>query len=379
MSDSSFIPERQTVFSPALAATIGLEEAILLQHLGDLFQHRQSEARDGYEWLRVERQWLLDTLPFWSTLDLHRISKSLVDKGVLLISTPPLHESEALVFAINQASTRKRSRTEPAPRAQAAVHAPVRNTAKLLAPSWTPSEDLLSLLEINHSISRQFALEQLEDFVLYWRERGEVGHAWDNKFRQQVLSRWRQQQQHAGERFAAEQQAALDNAWYPSADAIEIMLRSGVNQAFIDDAIPEFVLYWREHGKPPKSLNSTFISHIRRQWARYTSALSHDTEPQRIPENWVPTDDVFDILRMSHIDEQFARDLLSEFILYWRDSNQLHSSWNTKFLQHIKYKWAHRHQYDQDRNNGKQQRQGSAGSTRARSLSEDLSDRSWAG
>ena len=33
MSDSSLVPERQLVFSPGLAATIGLEEAILLQHL----------------------------------------------------------------------------------------------------------------------------------------------------------------------------------------------------------------------------------------------------------------------------------------------------------------------------------------------------------
>ncbi|MFT7177627.1 MAG: hypothetical protein ACJAUG_003642, partial [Halioglobus sp.] len=33
MSESSLVPERQLVFSPGLAATIGLEEAILLQHL----------------------------------------------------------------------------------------------------------------------------------------------------------------------------------------------------------------------------------------------------------------------------------------------------------------------------------------------------------
>ena len=33
MSNSSLVPERQLVFSPGLAATIGLEESILLQHL----------------------------------------------------------------------------------------------------------------------------------------------------------------------------------------------------------------------------------------------------------------------------------------------------------------------------------------------------------
>ena len=36
MSDFSLIPERQLLFSPLLAATIGLDEAILLQHLQQL-------------------------------------------------------------------------------------------------------------------------------------------------------------------------------------------------------------------------------------------------------------------------------------------------------------------------------------------------------
>ena len=88
------IPERQLVFSPGLAATIGLEEAILLQHLQALFEHREPQVSDNHAWLSVERDFLLRTLPFWSVEDLHRISRSLVDKGVLLVESPPLHSSE---------------------------------------------------------------------------------------------------------------------------------------------------------------------------------------------------------------------------------------------------------------------------------------------
>lgn len=379
MIDSSLIPERQLVFSPALAATIGLEEAVLLQHLGDLFQHREPQERDGYQWLKVERQWLLDSLPFWTVLDLHRISKSLVDKGVILVSSPPLNESEKLVFAVNQSSETKGSQPTTAvstPGARATGPA----GASLLPAHWTPGEDMLTLLAMNHNISRQFALDQLEDFVLYWRERGEVSHAWENKFRQHVLSRWRAQEQDSAERFIAAADGPIDNNWLPSADAMEIMLRSGVSREFIDDAVPEFVLYWRERGGSAKTLNSKFVLHIRRQWTRYTSALSHDTEPRRIANDWQPADDVYDILHMSHIDETFARDLLPEFIVYWRDSNQLHASWNTKFLQHVKYKWANRHKFDEarDQSHARQQKPGATGSTRSRSLSDDLTDRSWA-
>ncbi len=375
MSDSSLIPEHQLLFSPALAATIGLEEAILLQHLSQLFQHRGAEKRQGYAWLSVERDWLLETLPFWNAVDLHRVSKSLADKGVILMGSPPLHESEILLFAINE--TRPSADSPKPPVAPARVR---EGGAGLISRLWSPSEELLQLLALNHNIPRQFALDQLEDFIFYWRERGEISHAWENKFRQHVLSRWRHQQQAEAERFTEKPDAPIGDDWHPSEDAMEIMLRTGVSRAFIDDAIPEFVLYWRERGETVKELNSKFINHIRRQWARYQSALHHDTEPRRIPDNWQPSQDVYDILRMSHIDEDFARQLLAEFILYWKDSNQLHSSWNTKFLQHVKYRWARRHQFTQpsDASDAGKQRSHPAGSTRSRSLADDLNDRSWA-
>lgn len=308
MSESSLVPERQLVFSPTLAATIGLEEAVLLQHLQQVFEHQAATVREGYAWYRVSREHLLRTLPFWNVEALHRVCRSLADKGVLRIESPPLLSCEELLFAVNESTQRSPSAPPPAP----AV--PSRRGAGLLPEHWAPSEDLLQLLGMNHNITRQFALDQLEDFILYWRERGEPSHAWENKFRQHVLSRWRHEQQSRAEAFQAPQ-AALDKHWQPSADAMEIMTRGGIDRDFIEQGIPEFVLYWRERGAPPKELNSKFIQHIRIQWARYTSSLEHSTEPRRIDDDWHPSADVFDILQMSHIDADFARSLLPEFIV----------------------------------------------------------------
>ena len=55
--------------------------------------------------------------------------------------------------------------------------------------------------------------------------------------------------------------------------------------------------------------------------------------------------------------------------------NQLHKSWNTKFLQHVKYNWAKRNALE---THGGQQGTRATGRTRDRSLSDDLNDRSWA-
>ena len=252
MSDSSFIPERQLVFSPGLAATIGLEEAILLQHLAQLFEHQHPRIKGGYAWLTVERDALQHALPFWSAQDLHRISRSLADKGVVLIESPPLHSAEQLVFAINEPVHPTRPAvSHSAASAPAHTPAPVRRSAGLLPVHWQPSEDLLQLLSLNHNIPRQFSLDQLEDFVFYWRERGETSHAWENKFRQHVVGNWRRHQQSEAATFKPTESLTLDNNWRPSLDAMEIMQRAQIDRDFIEQAIPEFILYWRERGAAP--------------------------------------------------------------------------------------------------------------------------------
>lgn len=374
MAEFSLIPERQLLFSPQLAATIGLEEAILLQHLRQSFDHHQPQVRRGYAWLHIERAYLLRTLPFWNIEDLHRISRSLADKGVILLESAPLLTTDHLLFAVNEQVQPLNKAVAPPPETLT-----TRRNAGLLPIHWTPSEDLLQLLAMNHNIPRQFALDQLEDFIFYWRERGDTSHAWENKFRQTVVSAWRRHQQKQAERFLVTEPMTLDKHWRPNADAMEIMLRRGIDRDFIEQAIPEFILYWRERGNNPKELNSRFIEHIRIQWARYSSGLEHSTEPKRISEGWLPSEDVFDILRLSHIDAEFARSLLPEFIVYWRDSNQAHTSWNTKYLQHVKYHWAKRHQLEQaGQLYGGQQGTHPTGRTRDRSLQQDLTDTSWA-
>ena len=248
MSDFSLLPERQLQFSPLLAATIGLEEAILLQHLQQVFEHRSPELQGGYAWFTVERAFLLRTLPFWTVEDLHRISRNLVDKGVLLIATPPLLSAEHLTFAVNEpaptrqpahssasvaasvtppvapslapsaAHTTDTSATQPAAHSSAisATHSatitampPVITTkrgAGLLPAHWSPSEDLLQLLAMNHNIPRQFALDQLEDFIFYWRDSNQAHTSWNSKFLQHVKYHWakRHQIEHAGHSHAGQ-------------------------------------------------------------------------------------------------------------------------------------------------------------------------------
>ena len=107
--------------------------------------------------------------------------------------------------------------------------------------------------------------------------------------------------------------------------------KGGVDSQFIQDAVPEFVLYWLERGEVSKTWNNRFLKHVRTQWLHFTHAEQHSTAPTAISEDWRPSDDCLDIINMALIDRQFAESLVPEFVLYWRDSNQLHTSWNSRF------------------------------------------------
>lgn len=386
---SSLIPERQLVISPSLAATIGLEESVLLQVLNDICQFTAGELRGAHQWRSVALSTLQVQLPFWNTNDLLRVSKSLRDKGILLVDATPVQQHQ-LRFAMNETAVE-----EAAPETESRQPPPRQperpRRANLLAENWQPDEDLLQLLALNHGIPREFALQQLEDFILYWRDRQQVSHSWPSKFRQHVLKEWRYyQSRNAAEQTRSAESADIDRGWQPSEDAMEILIRSGIRREFIEDAIPEFVLYWSERGEASNTWNSKFIAHIRRQWARFTASLQNDYEPRPIPADWQPNEDVFDILRMANIELDFARQLIPEFVLFWRDTQQIQRSWNTKFLQHVKYQWATRHHYGNattalTQGHPHARQPGPASGPHAANSSElrnspfkQLSDRSWA-
>ena len=369
--NSSLIPERPICVSPSLAATLGLEEAIMLSQLNEALAHRPVQPSNGFHWCLLQQEAVHKLMPFWTDHDIARIAKSLRDKGVLLITSAPFYDSKELRFAFNERQTQS-----PLNRPQA--HNQVTNGASPIAPNWQPSDDVYAQLA-QHNIPNTFAREQIPEFVTYWREQGQSAHAWGAKFVQQVIRKWRERETDFSRR---DQEIAMTSGWRPSPDAMDVLTRhAAINQCFVEDSIAEFVLYWSERGELSKTWNSKFIQHVRRQWARYTATLQYDTEPRRLPENWEPSPDVYEVLALANIDLQFAKQQLIEFVIYWRDTNQLHTSWNTKFLQHVKYQWAKRLSGSlatQGNAHARQQSPSQSGRTRDRSVSEQLNDRSWA-
>jgi len=389
---SSLIPERPLLVSPSLAATIGLEEACMLSLLSDMAAWRSLTHRDGQQWLELDEAQVERAMPFWNDYDVQRISKNLRDKGIILLASAPYVESRRLHIAFNEGRTPSNASTQPL---EAPKPLPIINMgggANLISPNWQPDSELLRQIA-QHNIPDDFIRLQVPEFITYWRERGETSHSWGAKFLKDVLHKWRnhqtlmarQKREDTDNNFIQQQtETAMTSGWRPTKDALEVLVKhAGISYAFVEDAIPEFVLYWQERGEVGRTWNSKFIQHVKRQWVRYSSAIEHDTEPRRIPDNWQPSSDVFDVLRLANIDMEFAKRQVAEFLLFWRESNQVYASWNTKFLQHVKFHWAKQHALvpitsQQGTHHAGQQSAYPTSSTRDRSLVQDLTDRSWA-
>ncbi|MFL0796162.1 MAG: hypothetical protein K6L73_01575 [Cellvibrionaceae bacterium] len=362
---SSLVPETPLLVSPSLAATIGLEEATLLAALNTMMQYRSPQAHNGFYWLQLQQDAVTQLLPFWNPHDIDRVVASLRDKGIILIQSAPFSESQCIHFAFNEQASSTSNLNQPPQQSPTISAQPGSNR---IAPNWQPNQEVLDRLS-QHNVPPHFAREQLPEFITYWRETGEAHRSWGNKFFKHALRKW---EEHRSRESAPQQDAAISRDWQPSADAMEILLRKQIPQNFVDDAVAEFILYWLEKGDRCRTWNSRFMNHVNRQWARFTHALQNDTEPRPIPKDWSASADVYEVLSMANIDIQFAKEQEKEFVIYWRESKQLHSSWNSKFLQHVKYRWAQRHNMPTQQQSSLQQ------STRERSINDNLNDRSWA-
>lgn len=409
---STLIPEKPILVYPSLAATLGLDEAVMLGVLADFVRFMAPTYNNNFNWYELNCDALSEALPFWDERDIHRVSTNLREKGVLIVASAPFGTSPTYKFAFNEKAAN--IRPSPSPQASpqvsqthnrayqpASAPVPAHHTPmppapldmkslgtraprdlpgvnqthflskNFIASNWQPEQTNLDQLA-QHAIPREFALAQVPEFVTYWRERGEAHRSWGAKFLQHVIRQWRSFEQ---QRYNREQETSIQADWRPSLDAMDILTRQAqVPHEFIEDAIPEFILYWQERGDKLKTWNSKFIQHVRLQWKKYHSAIESSTDPRPIRSDWQPSEDVYDVLRLANIDLAFAQSLIPEYVIYWKDTNQLHTSWNTRYLQHVKRHWAKR----LTTNNSQSTDANVNRSTRDISLEEQLTDRSWA-
>lgn len=201
--------------------------------------------------------------------------------------------------------------------------------------NFYPSEDLVKQA-CNLGIEEDFLGDQLPSFNLFWKGKDLKPHLKESKFLQYALKNWREKEKIE---YQESKKVLIDSNWWPSEDAISILKSLDINDSFIESLLPEFILFWKEKRIKSNSWNSTFLNHVKKQWARKNFKLDSDKENHPMSKNWAPSEDCMKVLEVTNIPVDFIESKLPEFRLYWIDAGEISTNWNNKFINFVKNSW----------------------------------------
>lgn len=211
------IAEKVLVVSPALAETLGLEEALLYQLLSEL-------ALMNGQPLTLSETHRQRLLPFWSRVQVGSVLRRLQAQGLLeasgegpwQIQLADLHDAEAATTAAapeaaaeapverlpvrRMNDARRRNQVEDDLdylKADQPQQQSVRAERSRMHADWEPSEDFPRLLSF-HDIPLTFALSELAKFRQYYQDRDKAEYSWDVRFLNWVQRAWHDQLNNKG-------------------------------------------------------------------------------------------------------------------------------------------------------------------------------------
>ena len=372
MPSHSLLNEHQISFPASLAQAIGVDNAILLAVLNDAARLQQQN------WARLNSKTLRQQLPFWNDGHIRNVMQSLLDQGMLRLNGPLFPDAEGIIYSFPAAQTSAQAPAQNLATAQPSANQ--RIPKQPMTDDWTPDTNALKQLR-NLGIDESYALSQLGNFRLYGKENGVNQRDWGHRFVQYV------QKQHQHDRTSQERQktalqyikedkqaSPITSDWRPDPDSYTILTRGGIEPAFIEETIPEFILYWRENGRAMNSWSTVFNQHVSKQWMRYQNGMQHPKQLLPMHENWRPSDFCFEVLEMAYIGREEASRMVPEFILYWLENNQVSNNWDTIFIRYAKKQHAYR--LSQGDSHGANQAN-QPGYRTAAGIRQQLDDTSW--
>ena len=246
-------------------------------------------------------------------------------------------------------------------------HVAKHHNATTLPSSWQPSEELQQHIR-QEGIPATFAQKSLQRFALYHKNSNTKHNHWDMPFFSWLKEDWEKQDTP----FIDRKSSPMIEEWQPDQHTLTYLSTSqGIEHSFIEECIPEFIHKWIEKKAVYSEWGRIFAEHIIEQWRFVQAGVNKNPNPQLITQQWKPSPDCLEILEThSGIERDFIEQQIAEFILYWTNRAQPMHSWDNIFLRHVKHQWKQHYE--------KQQSTSGAGRTKDRTVSEQLTDRSWA-
>ena len=132
---------------------------------------------------------------------------------------------------------------------------------------WRPDQHTLTYLTVSQGIEQPFIDECIPEFIHKWIEKKAVYSEWGRVFAEHIIEQWRFVQAGVSKNPTPQ---LIHGQWRPSADCLEILeIHSGIVREFIEQQIPEFILYWSNRAQPQHSWDNIFLRHVKHQWKQH--------------------------------------------------------------------------------------------------------------
>lgn len=164
---------------------------------------------------------------------------------------------------------------------------------------------------------------------------------------------------------------SIDSSWRPIDAVYQLLAQHNIPRNFIDDQMPEFILYWSERGEKNYSWGSKFAKHIMHEWRVHEIKQAKQVAVKPLiamTSDWRPSKKAMDFLLKAGIAKPFIDECIVSFVMYWMERGELSNTWHSKFVQHCQYRDKQAQAIAITHGNGQ----------RLPSLQEGLTDRSWA-
>lgn len=130
---------------------------------------------------------------------------------------------------------------------------------KQMNSNWQPNQEVYEVLSMG-GISKEFSANKLQEFKIYWGEKGLLKDNWNSIFVDFVRREWVKEK--SPNKGAPTQ---MHRNWQPSSDAYEVLELANIPKNVSQSYILEFVLFWEEDGVALKSWNSKFVDFVKRK------------------------------------------------------------------------------------------------------------------
>ena len=140
--------------------------------------------------------------------------------------------------------------------------------------------------------------------------------------------------------FGERKESYIGKNWEPDATLIDQASEYGIPKSFVFSQLEEFILLHKEKSDSSHSWGIKFLRFVIKKWRDQEISDYKESKRKPIDQTWLPDQEAIEILSKAGIDEEFTKNEIPEFILYWSEKGEISDTWNSKFIAQVRRQWA---------------------------------------